>query len=89
MVTVHEYVTARVKHVNRDRSLPEKGVIRSEAGTRRGRDGRLVQREALYNPRADVARERVVDAETGEVIVDKTESMKAKYLRRGRWKPPT
>jgi hypothetical protein len=88
-ISLHEYLVAKHKRVDADRSLPEKGVVRSEVGERVGRDGRLVTREALYDPYADVARERVVDVETGEVIEDKVESMKRKYLARGRWKPPT
>ena len=63
-------------------------MTRSYVGTRIGRDGRRVHREAVYDPYADLARERVVDAETGEVIVDKVESMKQKYLDRRRWQPP-
>jgi hypothetical protein len=87
-VTVDGYMVARSKRGDADRSLPEKGVVRSESGTRVGRDGRRVHREAVYDPCSDVARERVVDAETGEVITDKIESMKEKYMRRGRWNPP-
>jgi hypothetical protein len=82
-----EYPFAKHKGVDADRSLPEKGVVRSEAGMRIGRDGRRVYREVLYDPCSDVARERVIDAATGEVIVDKVESMKQKYLDRGRWQP--
>src|SRR4051795_6582443 len=63
-VTIDEYLVAKHKRGDADRNLPEKGVVRSEAGTRVGRDGRRVHREALYDPYADVARERVVDAET-------------------------
>jgi hypothetical protein len=84
-VTLDEYLVARHKRVDADRSLPEKGVVRSEAGTRVGRDGRRVHREALYDPYSDVASERVVDDETGDVIVDKVESMKKKYADRGRY----
>jgi hypothetical protein len=40
----------------------------------------------LYDPYADVAREHVVDADTGKVIVDKIESLKQKYAR-GSWRP--
>jgi hypothetical protein len=87
-VEMNAYVVARTKAINRDRTLPEKGVVRTETGRRRGRDGRLVEREARYDPRSDIAYEKVVDVETGDVIVDKTESMKAKYMKRGRWRPP-
>jgi hypothetical protein len=41
----------------------------------------------VYDPYADGARERVVDADTGKVIVDKIESLKPKYLGRGSWRP--
>ena len=47
-----------------------------------------MERRAIYDPYRDLATERVVDFDTGEVIVDKTESMREKYLRRGRWRPP-
>lgn len=83
-----DYLRATNKPGIADRSLPEKGVVRSYTGTRVGRDGRRVHRDAMYDPYSDVARERVVDAETGEVIIDKDESMQEKYLRKGRWKPP-
>jgi hypothetical protein len=87
-VTVDGYLIARHNRADADRSLPAKGVVRSYTGTRVGRDGRRVHRDAVYDPYSDVARERVVDAETGEVIVDKVESMKEKYAGRGRRKPP-
>jgi hypothetical protein len=86
---VSGYLKLRSIRADRDRSLPERGVIRAEVGERRGRDGRLVYREAGYDPYADVARELVVDLETGFVIEDKVESMKAKYIREGRYKPKT
>ena len=72
---------------SRDRSLPGRDVIRFYTGRRVGSDGRLVERAASYNPYTDVAAERVVDLESGEVIVDKCESMREKYEREGRWKP--
>lgn len=86
-VSVDSYVIAKRMPADPDRSLPEKGITRAEAGVRRGRDGRRVFREARYDPTTDEASERVVDAETGEVIVDKVECMKEKYFARGRWSP--
>ena len=83
-ITFHEYIGVKVTPTNRHKNLPERGVTRSYAGVRRGRDGWLVERRALYDPREDIARERVVDVATGEVIVDKSESMKEKYRREGR-----
>jgi hypothetical protein len=88
VVRADAYMIAKHKRGDADRSLPERGVVRSEVGTRVGRDGRRVHRQALYDPYRDVARERVVDAETDEIIVYKVESMKQKYLERGRWQRP-
>jgi hypothetical protein len=86
-VTVIGNLIGKAAQASRDRRLPGRGLIRFYSGRRVGRDGRLVERTASYNPYADVAAERVVDAETGEVIVDKSESMREKYQREGRWKP--
>lgn len=58
------YMMSRHSPGDRDRSLPEAGIVRSYAGERQGRDGRLVERQALYDPDTDVARERVVDVKT-------------------------
>ena len=85
---VDSYVSTKHTPKDRDRSLPGKGIIRSYSGVRTGRDGRRVFREAHYDPFTDEARERVVDVETGGVIVDKVESMQEKYQARGRWTPP-
>lgn len=95
-LTVHDhspgfmdYWKVRAEPAVRDPTLPEKGVVRWEAGRRVGRDGRTVDRTARYDPWHDVAEERVVDVESGEALVDKRESMAAKYAARGRFKPPT
>jgi hypothetical protein len=86
-VTFHEYIALKKTPVNRERDLPGKGEVRIYQGRRIGRDSRVVEREAVYDPYTDMARERVVDVETGKVIVDKRESMREKYQREGRWKP--
>jgi hypothetical protein len=44
--------------------------------------------EAHYDPVSDEARDRVVDVESGDVIVDKVESIWEKYQARARWTPP-
>lgn len=85
---VDSYVSTKHTAKDRDRSLPGKGIVRSYSGVRTGRDGRRVFREAHYDPLSDEARERVVDVESGDVIVDKVESMGEKYQARGRWTPP-
>ena len=87
-ITAYEHVVVKAAPAQRDPSLPEGGVTRAYQGVRRGRDGRLVERTARYDPHADLAEERVVDLETGQVIVDKSESMREKYIREGRLKPP-
>jgi hypothetical protein len=86
-VTVIGNLVGKTTPASRHRKLPGRGLIRFYTGRRVGRDGRLVERTASYNPYTDEAAERVVDAETGEVIVDKSESMREKFRREGRWKP--
>ena len=76
---LHEGSDRYVRSVAR----PEGGRrIERYAGTRVGRDGRPVYREATYDPETDEASERVVLCETGEVVVDKVESLRAKGAAR-------
>lgn len=87
MPELTEYLTAKAYPAERDPTLPEGGVIRWDSGRRIGRDGRLVERTARYDPWHDVAEERVIDVESGEVIVDKIESMAEKYATgKKKWK---
>jgi hypothetical protein len=86
-VNVFGNLVGKATPAKRDRRLPGRGLVRFYTGLRVGRDGRLVRRDAMYDPYTDVAAEKVTEVETGEVLVDKCESLREKYEREGRWKP--
>jgi hypothetical protein len=68
-----------------DTSKPYRGRVRIYSQRRIGRDGRVVERSAVYDGEQDIAQQRVVDVETGQVLVDKTEKASEKERKRG-WK---